>query len=87
MGRGDATDWSGSCDVAPKGRIEDSDGYPCGIKVGSLTYADSAPITVLKMADRLIFQLVVIRVDKQQSFHDKVTKVEELLKADKTLDP
>ena len=34
-----------------------------------------------------MFQLAVIRVDKQQSFHEKVTKVEELLKADKTLDP
>ena len=43
MGRGDAADWSSSCDVAPKGRIEDSDGHPCGIKVGSLTCADSAP--------------------------------------------
>lgn len=34
-----------------------------------------------------MFELAVIRVDKQQSFHDKVTKVEELLKTDERLDP
>lgn len=38
MGRGDATDWPGSCAVAPTGGVENSDGYPRGIKVEPLTY-------------------------------------------------
>ena len=33
MGCGDESDRPGSCVVAPERRVEDSDGYSCGIKV------------------------------------------------------
>lgn len=72
MGCSHAADWPSARHAAQKRRPEDTDRHPRGLKVRYNTRL----VCVVQAADHLS------RVDKKQSFSDKVAAVNDLLAAD-----
>lgn len=83
VGRRDASYRPSPCYVTPKRRFEDSDRHSHWLQVGDDCWdtprSHPWPSSPLR-ADWLEYD----RIDKDQSFEDKVSKVEELLARDST---